>query len=200
MKKLYFVVAIMVAILLGSPDMKAQGTCLCSNVAPSTPPWGGYTCEWIMVTMPNSSVCSTYVCYCTRTVSGVKQFCINGGGCDPNCYDLEANPSEAGDYFRRIGIDLIKHSFVPSPCPTCPTSSTIVEVLNSQCVKVEIDTVNQIANIVRCNEDGYCKRTYTLCCSILNGNPVVTYVSTEAIGDTCTGWDATQGCFPACND
>lgn len=189
----------MVAILLGSPDMKAQGTCLCSSVAPSTPPWGGYTCDWIVVTMPNNADCSTYVCYCTRIVSGVTQFCINGGGCSPGCYDLEANPGEADDYFQRLGAALIKEKFNPNPCPTCPSSATVVEVIHSSCMRIEDDPVNHVSNIVKCNDDGYCKRTYTVCCTINNGTKIVTYVTTDTIGDSCTGDDYEEGCFPICD-
>jgi hypothetical protein len=201
MKKLYFVIAIMVAILLGSLDMKAQGTCLCSSVAPSTPPWGGYTCDWIMVTMPNSAVCSTYVCWCTRTLGdGTVQYCINGGGCSPGCYDLEANPTEADDYFRRIGLDLIKAKYNPSPCPPCGSApAVVVEVINSSCMRIEDDTVHQISNLVKCNDDGYCKRVYNVCCTPVGGAKVVTYISTESIGESCTGSDYEAGCFPICD-
>lgn len=196
MKKLFlFGAAFIVSLTLSFTATHAQA---CAGVAPTNISWSPQICGWFNITMPNSSVCSTYVCYSTRTVNGVVQICIEGAGSNPNCYDISQHHNEASAFWTAIGQAIIKTLSVPSPCPPCTDPVVLADVFNSACVKIVNDDVHQVSYLVRCDDAGYCKRVYTVCCPEIGGPPEYSWSSFEQIGNSCTDIDPDPDCFPSC--
>lgn len=192
MKKLFlFSAALLVSLTLSFSFVYAQP---CAGVPPTGTSWGPQICETIPMVMPNSATCDVYVCYYTRVVSGVRQFCLQGASCPAGCYDI-SSLTNYNDFLAAVGIGVGK-KFTPSPCPACPDVETVsVEIYNAGCHK--FNTTTQM--IESCSESFYCKRTYYVCCDIV-GNMTYTLVATSQIGTVvnCPTVGG-PGCYGSCD-
>jgi len=188
MKKIYVIVAILFATLLGSTVVKAQMS------GPDCPD-GSWTkptnCWETEMTFPNNVVCSLYICYCYKVVDGVTQYfitaCSFGSACANGIEDFSTILDAAA-------LQLVKDNPPGFSCPPCPTSGNYTEVKFYPCYREVSDSVSQTSTLEPCSGTGTCTKTYSVCCIISTGVRVVNLINSSSTA-TCTGGSE---CFSMC--
>ncbi len=175
--QLFSAAIIMIVCFLSVTQSNAQNCP--TDIFPTNIPWS-YGCKYYNITWPNGNTCETWVCYCVRMSGNTKQIHISGIGYSINCAGDNHSEADLRIIYERAAEVILNDAEVMGACPPCgPNPPQVVEFFYRPCAEAVQDNEGNWS-MVPCQTFGFCKRTYTRCCSPITGETIINLISTTS--------------------